>query len=454
MSIFLNLSTYVPDIAQNSAVLTGAMFEARALFHRKPQLTLVTVPIPPELTDDDAVAYAGYAVLFRIFSTSPRQLAMLEQVAGSLGFSDRELLMDFGMPIARAVEAKFPLREPLPPYTPPNMPSLSEDARCDVITDPDGWQPICVVPSSGGECVTQEVPLRGYFNGSLISKDGARMADQLIADTPPPPMFDMDYSVLPSKDNDFTKEYRAVLRQFAMLNDRRKAIAAELFPNAVILVQTLALDEVVSRGLNLEMSVRALFTVSAAVRDSFVGFSTVKLIYSLIRPVTLLQCGFRGETITSWKGPYLGVQTFNNTEETPWRNYIRPMAPHPTYVSGHSTIAGAATQALKRLFGSSSRGANCIIVKEGESMFEPRIDEGEEGFIAGLTNVPNSGSRTVGYSPAEDITICWSSFQRYGFLMAKSRVFGGVHIPIDTTEGLKLGRKAANMVVNFLKTKG
>lgn len=453
-SIFLNLSANVGAIAHQFTMLTGAMFEANAVFHGKAQLTSVKVPVPPQLTDDEAVAYAAYAALTRILSTLPQELVALEQlVVDILGLADKQLLTDFGMPIAEAVETKFPLRDSPPPYTPPNAPSLTSDAMCNVITDPDGWQPICVTPSSGGECVIQMASGREFFNASLVAKDGVQMVDQLIADTPPPPTFDMDFSVLPSKNNEFTNQYRAILRQFGMLNDRRKAIAAGFFGDATILVHRLTLDEVVSRGLNLEMSLRALFTVSAAVRDGTVGSSTVKLTYSLIRPLTLLQCGFRGEMITSWKEPYQGVQTFNNTEETPWRNYIDGPTSSPSYVSGLSTVAGAASQALKRLF-TSPVGANCIVVKEGQNIFEPRIVEGDEGFIAGVTDVPNSGSRTVGYSPAEDTTICWSTFQKFGFFMAKSRVFGGVHTPIETREGLRLGRKAANMVFNFLKAKG
>lgn len=452
-SIFLTFAADIPNLLQAFAIFSAAMFEARAAFRERPRLTDVEPLLFRAYTDDFVVAYAGYAVLLRLLADNPPRQAELRAIMTSLGFDSTMALRTVGMPIAIAIEEKFPLRDPPPPYSPPNPPSRSPDASCETIVDPDGWQPICDPSPSGGPCVPQQATIVVFFNATLISFDGARRVDRLIADVPPPPTFSMDLNTVPETDDAFTREYRAVLRQSGMLDDRRKAIASEFSPNVALLVHSLALDEIITRELNLEMSVRVLFTLSAAVRDAFVGAATVKLQYSVVRPITVLQCGYRGQVIKAWKGPYQGVQTFTNTKRMPFQIYI-PMPAHPTYVSGHSTIAGAASQVLKRFFGKNSQAANCITVMEGASMFEPRIGKGEDGFVDGVTNVPNSGPMSVGYSPARNTTLCWQSFIRYGYFLAKSRVFGGIHIPIDIVEGLRLGRNAGNVAFNNLLAKG
>jgi hypothetical protein len=41
------------------------------------------------------------------------------------------------------------------------------------------------------------------------------------------------------------------------------------------------------------------------------------------------------------------------------------------------------------------------IFEPGTSLLEPRRLQGEPGFVAGLTDVPNSGPTTVGFVPAQ-----------------------------------------------------
>lgn len=38
---------------------------------------------------------------------------------------------------------------------------------------------------------------------------------------------------------------------------------------------------------------------------------------------------------------------------------------------------------------------------------EPKIRANQAGFVAGVTDVPNRGPRTVGFSPAQDVVMCW-----------------------------------------------
>ncbi len=119
------------------------------------------------------------------------------------------------------------------------------------------------------------------------------------------------------------------------------------------------------------------------------------------------------------------------------------------------------------------------------------------GYIANVTDVPNSGPETVGYSPVSDITLSWStwteaanqvqhSLKRYtiyqdypkqtnkqttlhcflGLLFSRcccwlivclrllhiqagvSRLYGGIHTKADNMDGLSVGTKVGIKVFN------
>ena len=93
--------------------------------------------------------------------------------------------------------------------------------------------------------------------------------------------------------------------------------------------------------------------------------------------------------------------------------------------------------------------SNCATQKEGMSKYEPRILKGSFGYMSGITDVPNSGARTVGYSPASDLQICWNSFEQYTTMLAASREYGGIHIPRDNWIGVELGKTIGRAVVKF-----
>lgn len=50
---------------------------------------------------------------------------------------------------------------------------------------------------------------------------------------------------------------------------------------------------------------------------------------------------------------------------------------------------------------------NCYKTPRGFSTVEPRITAGQPGYVAGVTNRPNRGPKTVGFSPARDHVMCW-----------------------------------------------
>lgn len=89
--------------------------------------------------------------------------------------------------------------------------------------------------------------------------------------------------------------------------------------------------------------------------------------------------------------------------------------PHPEYVSGHSTFAGAGATILTHLF-------------PGEVRFQSTSDS------------------------VRDVTRTYQSFQSCAAEMGQSRVLGGIHFPISNQEGLKLGKKVAQHVLAEFKS--
>lgn len=117
------------------------------------------------------------------------------------------------------------------------------------------------------------------------------------------------------------------------------------------------------------------------------------------------------------------------------------------YVSGHSTFSAAAAEVLKLYFGSDEFvGPKCVGFEEGNSLFEKKIAPGQPGYIPGMTDIPNKGKDTVGYSPRSKVTLCWDTFSEAAHQSSESRIYGGVHVRADADDGLALGRHIGRAV--------
>lgn len=454
-SVLLRLLQGSPAVPQRLAVVTGAIFD---VYTRSPSLSATSVSgvcpaiIPPTAdsdTVDDTAAYAAYAAMRLVFQNEPDKLVQLTGLMTSMRYDSRLVDGHVGGAIARAVAENFRLPMPPPPYQPPNPPSDSFDPMCDSIVDPDGWQPQCVQPKPGMPCMPQMVPFLALFNASLITTTTPVL--EIAAQLPPPAMFNQSLSTLPATmgDNDFADQYLTVLNASASLDDTGKTIAEFFAPNIALITFNRALDEVNSRNLSNADTASLFFTMAAAMRDTFVTSASTKLTYNTVRPITVIPCGFGRQDLTAWNAPYRGVRAL--TEETgSWRSYLQT-PPFPGYTSGHSAVAAAGARVLERFFaGEELMGANCHMTKAGMSVIEPRIEKGLPGYIPGVTDVPNSGPNSEGFSPAEDVTICWNSWERFAELVAESRLLGGVHIPADNEVGADLGIQIADQAYKFV----
>lgn len=226
---------------------------------------------------------------------------------------------------------------------------------------------------------------------------------------------------------------------------------------------------------SLAYDVRAYFTLGAAMHDSAIAAWSVKGAYDYIRPVSALrymaslgqssdltasnyhihgvplQEGYV-ETIMSgdpmagnggvnigrikartWRGP-----SFIGNEETDeagvgwifldnWWPYQRPSfvtPPFAGYVSGHSTFSRAAADVLASLTGS-------IYFPGGLAEFTARQDE----FL-----VFEDG-------PSVDVTLQWASYRDASDQTSLSRIWGGIHPPVDDIPGRLIGSRVAERVV-------
>eukprot|EP00171_Calliarthron_tuberculosum_P005829 IDg5829t1 len=397
-------------------------------------------------TPDERAAAAGHEALVHLFKSEPQKLLLLK------ARMDKLRIPRGAAEIVSKALRMYPLSATDGPnaYKATNPPSDRYDATCSTIIAGDKWQAQCVQSKPGAPCSTQKVSLLALRNASLMSFGGAHSADVLVRELAAAPAYRGALSALAVNDTGrFATQHRHVLTASAELNDRQKFLAEFFRPNSAWMIANVALGEAIARNLTAGATIRLLYATSSAARDATVAAATVKLEYESARPLSVIQCAWGGKDVIAWRGPYLGVGRL----ESAWQPYLRT-SPHPGYVSGASAMAAAGAAMMQRLLGDDAmRSANCAILKAGMSKTEPRVEKGSFGYMAGITDVPNKGRTSVGYSPAADVSICWSSFTELRNMVAASRVSAGIHIPADCWMGIELGKRASNFAYNFVMNK-
>lgn len=215
--------------------------------------------------------------------------------------------------------------------------------------------------------------------------------------------------------------------------------------------QEISIEMAKKYKLNLVDTVLVLFLQANAIFDGGISAWAAKRYYDLSRPITQIQCIYANQMIQAWKGPYMGVGMINGSTWQPYQSTYFVTPPFAEYVSGHSTFSRASAVVLKLFFGSDKMGLS-YTVKEGESIFEPKIEAGNPGYVAGVTDVPNTGPETVGYVPATDIELSWATFTEASNESGLSRLYGGIHFQSGNMEGLKLGERVGEKVYERFKS--
>ncbi len=165
----------------------------------------------------------------------------------------------------------------------------------------------------------------------------------------------------------------------------------------------------------LDQDVKMYFLVEAVAMDAFIACWDAKMHYDFARPFALVHALYADSTIVGWAGPEKGMQEISGKEWMPYSPLTFLCPPFPAYTSGHSTVSGACSEALK-LF-------------KGDDNFDHSVRR-----VAGaLTDIPELHGDTV--------TLHFETFSEAAEMAGISRVLGGYHIQADNVEGLKQGRR-------------
>jgi len=198
---------------------------------------------------------------------------------------------------------------------------------------------------------------------------------------------------------------------------------------------------------SLADSVKLFMAMGNSQFDAGIGAWDAKRYYDSSRPVTALRCMHTGEQVQAWAGPYQGVQTIDGGNWMPYQEIDFVSPPFSEYVSGHSTFAMAGAVILENFFGAKWVGPNSVTINEGESFFEPRrTDPSDPLYIEGVTDRANQGPNTVGYVPANSVTLSWDTWREGAEESGYSRLYAGVHIEDGNEDGLALGEKVGDVV--------
>jgi hypothetical protein len=169
----------------------------------------------------------------------------------------------------------------------------------------------------------------------------------------------------------------------------------------------------------LDDDVKLYFLVEVAAMDAFIAAWDTKMYYDFARPYALVHEYFHDKQIRAWGGPGIGMIQVKGTDWKPYSPDTFLCPPFPSYVSGHSCVSGACSEALRLFTGSDEFGE-------------------EVKIVPGLLTEPENIGDTV--------VLKFSTFTETANMAGLSRVLGGYHIQSDNVEGLTLGRRVAMAV--------
>jgi len=167
--------------------------------------------------------------------------------------------------------------------------------------------------------------------------------------------------------------------------------------------------------------VMMFFAVANALHDSAIACWDCKVAYDLARPITAIRNLKAGTEICAWGGPGNEPRLMDGSEWLPYQPAGTVTPPFAEYVSGHSTFSAAAAYIL-RCFTGSDRFDGSMKIHKGKSVVEP------------------------GYTPQNDIILCWDTFTQAAEEAGMSRRYGGIHFEEGDLEGRSLGKKVAECV--------
>ncbi|NER25710.1 MAG: hypothetical protein F6J96_34460 [Symploca sp. SIO1C2] len=180
----------------------------------------------------------------------------------------------------------------------------------DEIRHLDKWQQLYVPTPGGG------AQLRPWLSPYM---------DRVIPFSSETPLLWTNLPGPPREGQDlFMEQHSEVLDIYSSLSDRQKIIAefwadgpASTLPPGHW--HEIAIEVAEERELGGEDMLKLLFLQAQAVFDAGIASWQAKRYYDSARPVTVLQCLYADQTVTTWLGPYQGIGERSGSEWQPVR---------------------------------------------------------------------------------------------------------------------------------------
>jgi len=250
---------------------------------------------------------------------------------------------------------------------------------------------------------------------------------------------EIDARRIPNPLYNYVREAEKVVDRMAsvLVNDTAK-MEIEYFDDKINVVGLLGAGIFGRYGGAVTMERSLLWSVgySAAEYDSVLMAWKEKVRHDLVRTTTVIQeRHYRTPSrITTWSGPGKGVQTFPAGDFQP---YIRVM-PHAEYPSGSACICTAETEATQAYM---------------KVVFGDEVEyDAPNSFFTRSRPIPQGSSKVEpGITPAEDVTLSYTSLKEIRDACGESRLNGGMHFEDAVPEGYKLCSGFAPKVETYLQ---
>mmetsp|Transcript_63691 Transcript_63691/g.101352 ORF Transcript_63691/g.101352 Transcript_63691/m.101352 type:complete len:545 (-) Transcript_63691:76-1710(-) len=323
-------------------------------------------------------------------------------------------------------------------YTPEIMASIVAYLLIDVLQD-DGWNGDGYLGANGMSCTAncnRYSDYTGYqpkrndphrwqplqeFNGKGFSYHYDHVVPQIGPNAKL--MFSSREQINRRKASDpkydYKTEARKVVERLANLaEDDRQKMLVEWFDNKLRIAGGILLALDAELGWTYEQRTLHMAGFGLTEYEAVVIAWNEKRRWDLVRPTTLIKKGVAGDSISTYGGPYQGLQTIRAQD---FESYIRVM-PHSEYPSASACICMAVTEftetELRERYGRSSIAVDAPLP--------------ETPFVSG------SSLTEPGTTPEQDLYVSFADLTEFRNACGESRLWGGMHFTQSIEGGYEL----------------
>jgi hypothetical protein len=284
-------------------------------------------------------------------------------------------------------------------YQPVNSPST--------VTDPNRWQPLLVVDSTGVGTTQRFVAPQWGLVKPFALTSGTQFRPAAVPNLYPSTGYVQQAQELINYSANLTDEQKTIVEYWA------DGPGTEQPPGHWALFA-----QWVSRrdSHTVDDDVKMFFALTNALLDVSIAIWDCKRAFDYVRPITAVRFLMAGQQIRAWAGPFRGTQIIRGEQWKPYQTSTFPTPAFPEFTSGHSGFSAAAAEVLRSYTGSDAFGYS-VTIKAGASRVEP------------------------GAVPASDITLAWATFSQAAAQAGISRRWGGIHFKEGDLQSRAMGRK-------------